>query len=307
MTDKTPPRIGRREALALFGGAGAAALLPGAAASAVPAAAASTCILTPEVTEGPYWIANHLTRRNITDGRPGLALRLRLTVVDATTCKTISGADVELWHADASGVYSGFGSSASSQRFLRGHQRADTHGLVIFDTIYPGWYRGRTPHIHIKVHVGGSVVHTGQLFFNDVTSDAVYRTAKLRRPRRARHNQRTGHDLQAGRRLQGTAASDQARGRQGLRRVDHARRAPLREVGRPLARSSGRDSVAPRPGLTPRPGPAITNAARQSHDVVRGRSRRHRGRSDPDRRGLRPVGLPREVDRRAASSAGRRT
>ncbi len=179
MTDKTPPRIGRREALALFGGAGAAALLPGAAASAVPAAAAaSTCILTPEVTEGPYWIANHLTRRNITEGRPGLALRLRLTVVDATSCKTIKGADVELWHADASGVYSGFGSSASSQRFLRGHQRADAHGLVIFDTIYPGWYRGRTPHIHIKVHVGGSVVHTGQLFFNDVTSDAVYRTAK---------------------------------------------------------------------------------------------------------------------------------
>jgi protocatechuate 3,4-dioxygenase beta subunit len=180
MTDKTPPRIGRREALALFGGAGAAAFLPGAAGSAEPdaAAAASTCILTPEATEGPYWIPNHLTRRNITEGRPGLALRLRLTVVDATRCKTIKGADVELWHADASGVYSGFGSSASSQRFLRGHQRADAHGLVIFDTIYPGWYRGRTPHIHIKVHVGGSVVHTGQLFFNDVTSDAVYRTAK---------------------------------------------------------------------------------------------------------------------------------
>jgi protocatechuate 3,4-dioxygenase beta subunit len=102
MTDKTTsPRIGRREALALFGGAGAAAFQPGAASpAATDAAAASTCILTPEVTEGPYWIPNHLTRRNITEGRPGLALRLRLTVVDATSCRTIKGADVELWHAD---------------------------------------------------------------------------------------------------------------------------------------------------------------------------------------------------------------
>jgi protocatechuate 3,4-dioxygenase beta subunit len=48
---------------------------------------------------------------------------------------------------------------------------------VIFDTIYPGWYRGRAPHIHLKVHVGGTVVHTGQLFFADPISDAVYRTA----------------------------------------------------------------------------------------------------------------------------------
>jgi protocatechuate 3,4-dioxygenase beta subunit len=59
---------------------------------------------------------------------------------------------------------------------LRGHQRSDARGRVLFDTIYPGWYRGRTPHIHIKVHVGGNVVHTGQLFFADRTSDAVYRS-----------------------------------------------------------------------------------------------------------------------------------
>jgi protocatechuate 3,4-dioxygenase beta subunit len=57
---------------------------------------------------------------------------------------------------------------------LRGHQKSDAHGRVRFETIYPGWYRGRTPHIHIKVHVGGNVVHTGQLFFADKTGDAVY-------------------------------------------------------------------------------------------------------------------------------------
>jgi protocatechuate 3,4-dioxygenase beta subunit len=179
MTDESESRrIPRRQALARFGGAGAAVLLARAISPA--GVAAADCILTPEVTEGPYWIANHLTRRNITEAHQGLALRLAITIVDASTCAAIRNADVELWHADASGVYSGFGSSAASQRFLRGHQRADAHGLVVFDTIYPGWYRGRTPHIHMKVHVGGSAVHTGQLFFNDVTSDAVYRTARYR-------------------------------------------------------------------------------------------------------------------------------
>ena len=111
---------------------------------------------------------------------------------DHSTCTPIAGADVELWHANAAGVYSGYGSGAGTPspgagpgghaaptdalRFLRGHQRADAHGVVVFDTIYPGWYRGRAPHIHVKVHVGGGVVHTGQLFFADGLSDAVYRS-----------------------------------------------------------------------------------------------------------------------------------
>jgi protocatechuate 3,4-dioxygenase beta subunit len=151
----------------------------------------ATCALTPEVTAGPFYIANHLTRRNITENQPGLPLALDLTVQDASTCKPIAGADVEVWHANAQGLYSGYGGSSapgpapgggpatpnSASRFLRGHQKSDTNGKAIFDTIYPGWYMGRAPHIHVKVHVGGSVVHTGQLFFDDRTSDAVYRTA----------------------------------------------------------------------------------------------------------------------------------
>jgi protocatechuate 3,4-dioxygenase beta subunit len=149
-------------------------------------------VLSPEVTEGPYYIANHLTRRDITDGRSGLPLALRITVVDADTCKPIHGADVEIWHADAVGVYSGYSGNVppsgagghatpnNSKRFLRGHQRSDSNGRVLFDTVYPGWYRGRTPHIHLMVHVSGSVVHTGQLFFPDRTSDAVYRTSAYR-------------------------------------------------------------------------------------------------------------------------------
>jgi protocatechuate 3,4-dioxygenase beta subunit len=180
MSITTDRRLRRREALAAFGGLGvAAAAGPAALAHLLGAqpATAAACILSPEVTEGPYWIANHLTRRDITDGRPGIPLALRLTVVDASSCSPIKGADVEIWHADARGVYSGFGSSSSSQRFLRGHQVTDAAGRVRFDTIWPGWYRGRTPHVHLKVHVGGNVVHTGQVFFDEKTTARVYRQA----------------------------------------------------------------------------------------------------------------------------------
>jgi protocatechuate 3,4-dioxygenase beta subunit len=140
-------------------------------------AATVSCILTPEQTEGPYYIAGEKLRRNITDGRPGTSLVLRAFVVDATTCRPIRNAAVDIWHADAGGVYSGFGDGASSRTFMRGIQRTNAKGLAQFRTVYPGWYQGRTVHIHVKVHVGGSVVHTGQLYFPDSVTDAVYRRA----------------------------------------------------------------------------------------------------------------------------------
>jgi protocatechuate 3,4-dioxygenase beta subunit len=179
----TARRLRRRDAIALFGGLGLAAATGSRALGGVleaPAAGAATCVLSPEVTEGPYWIDNKLTRRDITEDRPGVPLALRLTVVDATTCDAIPHADVEVWHADAQGAYSGYSTGNTAKRFLRGHQKAGADGRVRFDTIYPGWYRGRTPHIHLKVHVGGHVVHTGQLFFGDATSRAVYRTSSYK-------------------------------------------------------------------------------------------------------------------------------
>jgi protocatechuate 3,4-dioxygenase beta subunit len=138
-------------------------------------AATVSCILTPEQTEGPYYIAGEKLRRNITDGRPGAAMLLRTTVVDATTCRPIRNAAVDIWHADATGVYSGFGSGAASRTFMRGIQRTNAKGLAEFRTVYPGWYQGRTVHIHVKVHVGGNVVHTGQLYFSDALTDKAYR------------------------------------------------------------------------------------------------------------------------------------
>jgi protocatechuate 3,4-dioxygenase beta subunit len=161
-------------------------------AGAGPAGVASgtvKCVLAPEQTEGPFYIENEKVRRNITDGRRGVPLTLRATVVDASTCKPIKGAAVDIWHCDAGGVYSGFGQGASSRTFLRGMQRTNLNGLAILKTIYPGWYQGRTVHIHVKVHVGGNVVHTGQLYFPDTLTDKVYRKAPYRsRPGRTTRN-----------------------------------------------------------------------------------------------------------------------
>jgi protocatechuate 3,4-dioxygenase beta subunit len=160
-------------------GAGPAAVASGAVA----------CVLTPEQTEGPYYIPNERVRRNITEGRPGAPLVLRLLVVDASTCRPIKGAAVDIWHADAGGVYSGFGSGARNRTFMRGVQKTDARGLARFSTVYPGWYRGRTVHVHVKVHVAGNVVHTGQLYFPDSLTDRVFRRKPYsRRPNRDTRN-----------------------------------------------------------------------------------------------------------------------
>jgi protocatechuate 3,4-dioxygenase beta subunit len=181
----TEPTITRRASLLRLGGFVATALGAGAwkaaeSDGAGPAGVASgtvRCVLAPEQTDGPYYISGEKLRRNITEGRPGAAMLLRAFVVDASTCKPIRNAAVDIWHADAAGIYSGFGQGAGSRTFMRGVQRTNTKGLAQFRTVYPGWYQGRTVHIHVKVHLAGNVVHTGQLYFPDVTTDAVYRKA----------------------------------------------------------------------------------------------------------------------------------
>src|SRR5437879_5220532 len=121
------PRLTRRGSLVRLGGLlatalGAAGLKIDNSDGAGPAGVASgavSCVLTPEQTEGPYYIAGEKLRRNITEGRPGTPLALRLGVVDASTCKPIKGAIVDIWHADAGGAYSGFGAGSSSRTFMR--------------------------------------------------------------------------------------------------------------------------------------------------------------------------------------------
>jgi len=139
-------------------------------------AATPSCTLSPEVTEGPYYLDLDKVRRDVTEGKPGLRLDLRIKVVNAATCKPIDDVAVEIWHADAGGTYSGFSQEGTAGKtYLRGVQLTGESGVAQFRTVYPGWYPGRAIHIHMKAHVGERTAHTGQLFFNDSVNDRVVR------------------------------------------------------------------------------------------------------------------------------------
>jgi protocatechuate 3,4-dioxygenase beta subunit len=181
-----PNRITRRESLLRFAGVaaavgGGAALELGQDADAAGPLAVSTgvvaCVLTPELTEGPYYVDGERLRRDITEGKTGLPLQLNLKVVNASTCKVVKNASVDIWHCDASGAYSGAVAGNPGTNFLRGIQKTNAKGIATFRTIYPGFYPGRAVHVHVKVHVGGNVVHTGQLFFPAAVTNAVYAKA----------------------------------------------------------------------------------------------------------------------------------
>lgn len=139
------------------------------------------CVLTPESIEGPFYADLDLVRRDITDGRAGEPLRMQLRVVDAQACSPLQDASVDVWHADATGQYSAFPSQGdagdidtSGQGFLRGVQSTGADGVATFDTIYPGWYPGRTTHIHVKVHLTDRTRVTTQLYFPDDVTNEVY-------------------------------------------------------------------------------------------------------------------------------------
>lgn len=147
--------------------AGAQALDAGTDASLARLVAGTpSCSLAPTETEGPFPLRAMLTgdallRADITEGRPGVPLALRIKLVDVTRgCRPITGAWVYVWHCDRDGEYSGYdgmnGPSASPQTFLRGIQKSDGEGCVTFKTLYPGWYEGRITHIHCMVFLAGA-------------------------------------------------------------------------------------------------------------------------------------------------------
>lgn len=172
----------RRHALTAVAATAGAALMPRAVVAQsrdVLLPGSEVCALTPEVTEGPYYLDRTLVRADIREDRAGVPLHLRMQVVD-TACTPRAGARVDIWHCDAQGVYSAFGGgeagqeSAAGETFLRGTQMTDERGVVEFATIYPGWYRGRTTHIHFKVFLDDRTVLTGQVFFPDALSEYLY-------------------------------------------------------------------------------------------------------------------------------------
>jgi protocatechuate 3,4-dioxygenase beta subunit len=139
------------------------------------------CFLTPQSIEGPYYLDPRLVRAQIAEGRTGVPLRVDLRVIDGATCMPSVGARVDLWHADAQGIYSGYEGqgdkqdlSTIGQKFLRGTQFTDNKGAVSFQTIYPGWYAGRATHIHFKVLLDDRNVLTGQMYFPDAVNEFIY-------------------------------------------------------------------------------------------------------------------------------------
>ena len=136
------------------------------------------CLVQPELTEGPFYVDPSLVRSDITEGRPGLPMVLRLQVVSAA-CTPVAGARVDVWHCDAQGVYSGVenlggGPDTRGQAFLRGTQVTDETGVAAFQTIFPGWYPGRTTHVHYKVFLDRDAVLTSQIFFDEAVNQSIY-------------------------------------------------------------------------------------------------------------------------------------
>jgi protocatechuate 3,4-dioxygenase beta subunit len=144
---------------------------------------AATCTLSPEQTEGPYYFDVDSIRGDIREDRPGMPLRLVMRVQDSAACTPIANAVVDIWHCDAGGVYSGFesasqggpggGAGTDDETYLRGAQVTNADGIVEFTTIWPGWYRGRTIHIHAMVHVSNQRVLTTQMMFDESRNTKV--------------------------------------------------------------------------------------------------------------------------------------
>jgi protocatechuate 3,4-dioxygenase beta subunit len=190
--------MNRRKMLALIGATGINSLSGYSSANADEPVRRRTlsCILTPQQTEGPYFIDEHLHRSDVrsdpSDGsiKEGLPLALEIRVFAAGTgakagngidCKPLAGASVDIWHCDAQGIYSDVEDrnfNTMGKKFLRGYQVTDRNGSVRFLTIYPGWYPGRTVHIHFKIRTEPKYARaqefTSQLYFNDSITDLVY-------------------------------------------------------------------------------------------------------------------------------------
>lgn len=136
-------------------------------------AGAGSCRVTASQAEGPFYFDAGAIRSDVREDRRGVPLRVAIRVREAGDCAPLPDAVVDIWHCDASGVYSGF-DAGEGERFLRGAQVTDRNGAVEFLTIYPGWYPGRTPHIHAKVHLDRRTMLTTQLYFDDAISERVY-------------------------------------------------------------------------------------------------------------------------------------
>jgi protocatechuate 3,4-dioxygenase beta subunit len=192
---------------ATMGGAGGSAVQAGAGGTIVPAtmnamwatggtkamqgnypdpfsggALSSACTLYPSQTIGPCYAQGPMMREDISDGLGGLPVRLSLLVVTKDGCKPISNASVDIWHSGSQGIYSAYATGTTcnpgkddvkSKMFCRGIQVTNESGRVNFSTVFPGWYMGRTIHVHFTVRLNGREAVTSQLYFEDALTDEI--------------------------------------------------------------------------------------------------------------------------------------
>ncbi|KAK0616807.1 Intradiol ring-cleavage dioxygenase, partial [Immersiella caudata] len=145
----------------------------------------ASCVLSPEVTEGPYYVAGEYIRDNIVEKEPGVDLALDLQVLDVETCDPVANKYLEIWHCNSTGVYGGVAAAGNGNgdpsnlnaTWLRGVLKTDEDGVAQFHTLFPGHYQGRATHIHIMVHqnatafpngtlFGTQAAHVGQIYFD---------------------------------------------------------------------------------------------------------------------------------------------
>ena len=160
---------------------------PSTSTGSTNGSSSGNCAVTPTETEGPFPTKSptSFVRKDIRDDRTGVVLAVNITIKNANaSCAALAGAIVDIWHCDKDGYYSEYGGSGMQSAnlqnvdFLRGRQTTDANGLVGFTSIFPGWYSGRAPHIHVHVYnsAGKSLLVTQIAFSYDVTN-TVYTTA----------------------------------------------------------------------------------------------------------------------------------
>lgn len=168
-----------------------------------------SCVTRPALTEGPFFVDELLNRSDIrpdpSNGtvKAGVPLKLKFNIgkVSGSACTALAGVLVDIWHTDASGGYSDVSGQGNpnnlGQKFLRGYQMTDSNGAVEFTTIYPGWYSGRTVHIHYKVRLFAGATKTfeftSQLCFDDTLTDQVFTQAPYNT--RGARNTRNSNDM----------------------------------------------------------------------------------------------------------------
>ena len=154
-----------------------------------PVTGTDGCAVSPTETAGPFPTKSpsSLVASNIVSDRTGVPLTVQIHINNTTSnCAALAGAIVDIWHCDAAGNYSEYGGTGmqstnytgSSYHFLRGRQTTDTNGLVTFTSIFPGWYSGRAPHIHVHVYnASGTSLLITQIAFPTDVCNTVYTTA----------------------------------------------------------------------------------------------------------------------------------